>query len=354
MSKQPGLAIHKNESESKGPTVIIPLAPARSTPVFDAYWKFAQKRQEIFFGRIEGKPSPWTDDPILQQYKFTNAYRASDRVSQYLIRHVIYTGDTSLEEVFFRILLFKFFNRISTWEQLLNRIGDIKYSSFNYNQYDEALTDMLITGQRIFSGAYLMPAGDGELAYNRKHRSYLRLLIRIMEDEVPVQMTRLSKMRDAFLLLRSYPMLGDFLAYQYVIDLNYSEVVNFSESEFIIPGPGAKSGMRKCFSSFGGLSEMDLIELVTERQEEEFTKRDINFRSLWGRKLQLIDCQNIFCEIDKYARIAFPEYKGIGDRIRIKQVYRMTPGQVNYWYPPKWGINHLIPLMIAQHQVGSV
>jgi len=51
-------------------------------------------------------------------YRFTNVYRASDRVSQYLIRRVIYEGDQSEEEVFFRTLLFKIFNRIETWEIL--------------------------------------------------------------------------------------------------------------------------------------------------------------------------------------------------------------------------------------------
>src|SRR4051812_26195126 len=73
------------------PDVIVQhLAPARLTAVFDSYWRFAAERQAIFFRRIEGARAPWTNDPILGTYKFTNAYRASDRVSQYLIRSVIY------------------------------------------------------------------------------------------------------------------------------------------------------------------------------------------------------------------------------------------------------------------------
>ena len=39
----------------------------------------------IFELRADGGPGPWTDDPILQRYKFCNTFRASDRVSQYLI-----------------------------------------------------------------------------------------------------------------------------------------------------------------------------------------------------------------------------------------------------------------------------
>src|SRR5438094_843323 len=64
------------------------LSPARPSPVYETYWRFAAERQRIFFSRLAGDPAPWTVDPILGSYKFTNAYRASDRVSQYLIRNV--------------------------------------------------------------------------------------------------------------------------------------------------------------------------------------------------------------------------------------------------------------------------
>ena len=63
--------------------------------VFDAYWKFAFERQNIFFKKAAGEQPPYTDDPILRTYKFCNVYRASDRVSQFLIRRVIYTQKTT-------------------------------------------------------------------------------------------------------------------------------------------------------------------------------------------------------------------------------------------------------------------
>ena len=69
------------------------VTPAKPTVVYDSFWKFAAERQEVFFRKLEGLPPPWTDDPVMAHYKFTNAYRASDRVSQYLIRRVIYDGD---------------------------------------------------------------------------------------------------------------------------------------------------------------------------------------------------------------------------------------------------------------------
>lgn len=331
-----------NKSKITIPRTFSSLSPAKPSEVYDTYWHFAAERQLIFFRRFESAPPPWTSDPILGRYKFTNAYRASDRVSQYLIKHVIYNGDQSPEEVFFRIILFKVFNRIETWELLKKDLGEIRYSEYSFERYDAVLTDAMNEGLTIFSAAYIMPSGGTSLGYAKKHRNYLKLLENMLEDEVPLRITEMRSMRQAFELLRSYPMIGDFLAYQYATDINYSQLTDFSEMDFVIPGPGARDGIRKCFHSLGGLNEADIIRLVTERQEEEFMRLGLEFRSLWGRSLQLIDCQNLFCEVDKYARLAHPHVKGISDRKRIKQTYQGNPKSIEFWYPPKWGINHLL------------
>ncbi len=332
------------------PTIFARLSPAEPTEVFDTYWRFAAERQMIFFRRLEGALFPWTEDPILRQYKFTNAYRASDRVSQYLIKYVIYHGDQSPEEVFFRIILFKIFNRIETWELLERSLGELRYSEYSFDRYDAVLTRAMSEGGTIFSAAYIMPSGETSFGYSKKHRNYLRLLESMLQDEVPLRMCEVPSMQRAFELLRSYPLMGDFLAFQYAIDVNYSQLTDFSEMEFVVPGPGAKDGIRKCFHTLGGLNEVDIIRLMADRQEEEFTRLGLTFRSLWGRPLQLIDCQNLFCEVDKYARLAHPDIKGRSDRKRIKQTYRCDQKPIVYWYPPKWRINARIQRGIGDDQ----
>src|SRR3569832_1670874 len=112
-------------------TAFAHLSPIEPTKVYDTYWRFAAERQAIFFKRIEGRSYPWTMDPILAVYKFTNAYRASDRVSQYLIKNVIYSGEQQSDEIFFRTILFKLFNRIDTWELLESEVGNISYSEYS-------------------------------------------------------------------------------------------------------------------------------------------------------------------------------------------------------------------------------
>jgi alpha-glutamyl/putrescinyl thymine pyrophosphorylase clade 1 len=166
---------------------------------------------------------------------------------------------------------------------------------------------------------------------------------------VPIKIAEMRSMQDAFLLLRSYPMIGDFLAFQFVTDLNYSSLTNFDEMEFIVAGPGAKDGLRKCFPTVDLRASAELIRLVTDTQEKHFERLGISFNSLWGRRLQLIDCQNLFCEVDKYSRRAHPDIKGTSGRTRIKQQFVPTPTPLKLFYPPKWKINDQIPVALRAY-----
>lgn len=314
-------------------------APLRPSPVLDTYWRFAAERQEVFFRRIRGEPPPWTHDPILYEHKFTNAYRASDRVSQYLIRHVIYEGSSEPEEVFFRTLLFKLFNKVETWKLLQESLGELSWRTFDFRKYDAILSGAMDRGERIYSAAYIMPTGGRGSGFDRKHRLHLGLLERMLCDDLPAQIQKCPTMGAAFDLLRGYPTIGDFLGYQYITDLNYGEWVNFTEMEFVVAGPGAKDGISKCFFDTAGLSDAEVIRIMTERQEAEFKRLGLQFRSLWGRRLQLIDCQNLFCEVSKYSRVSHPEFAGISGRTRIKQKFKAHKEPLHPWYPPKWGIN---------------
>lgn len=324
------------------PQVYTRKAPFNASIVYETYWRFAAERQAIFFRRADGEEPPWTEDEILRKYKFTNAYRASDRVSQFLIRQVIYEGDSSCEETFFRTLLFKIFNRIETWKLLSRELGEVAFDDYSFARYDRVLMGAKERGEKIYSAAYIMPSGGRSSPYPQKHRMHLKMLERMMEEKLPARIAQAESMKEAFALLRAYPTIGDFLAYQFIIDLNYSNITNFGEMEFVVPGPGARDGIRKCFHHLGGWNETDIIRFTAEHQEAEFKRLGLTFRTLWGRRLQLVDCQSLFCEVDKYARLKHPEFCSRTGRLRIKQFYRPTCEALHFWYPPKWGLNDRI------------
>ncbi len=310
----------------------------QTTQVYDSFWNFAYKRQEAFINRLYNRPAPWSDDPIIQKFKFTNAYRAIDRVSQYLIKNVIYSSEIySGDDMVFRILLFKFFNRIETWEYLENVFGEITYSKFNQEKFGTALDELMNKKEKIFSAAYIMPSGVSSFGFNKKHKNYLALIDFIMRDKFPLKIAQSKSLEELYRYLLEYPMLGSFLAFQYSIDLNYSELCDFSEMSFVVAGPGAKSGIDKCFKDVSNNYEY-FINYVADCQEEEFKKRDLDFKTLFGRPLQLIDCQNLFCETDKYSRVLYPNVNSKQSRTRIKQLFKPKKDKIELFLPPKWGL----------------
>lgn len=319
--------------------IIIKKQKPKVSIVYDTYWKFAVERQNIFFNKLDGH-DVITNDEILLKHKFTNAYRASDRVSQYLINEVIYTEHQySEEDILFRILLFKIFNKIETWELLINEIGDISAKTFKLEQYTNILNEAKNNNERIYSGAYIMTSGKSEYGSSLKHQNHLKLLSEeVIKKSLIKDVIKAKSLENIYSRLISIPTFGSFLGYQFAIDINYSTLTNFDEMEFVVPGPGAKDGIKKCFTHFGDYDFADIIKYVTENQEKEFDRLDLDFQSLGGRPLQLIDCQNLFCETDKYSRVKHPEISGFSDRTRIKQIYKPNSLQINYGYPPKWNI----------------
>lgn len=308
------------------------------TEVYDTYWRFAAKRQAIYFRRFVNPAGPWSDDPILNKFRFTNVYRITDRVSQYLVQKVQYdrSRPESSEEVFFRTVLFKIFNRIETWEVLEQNLGPITWQSTQLANIEKVLDSEMMMGKPVYSAAYIMP--PPALGHKRKHANHLALLKRMMQDGLADRLASARSLQSAYKMILMYPAIGPFLAFQYCIDLNYSTLLNFDEGDFVVAGPGALDGMAKCFSDAQSEDPSTIINGMVERQEEEFDRLGLPFTGLFGRRLQPIDCQNIFCEVAKYARLAHPEIRGTSGRKRIKQRYRRRADMSfeQPFFPPKW------------------
>lgn len=309
------------------------------TVVFDTYWCFAAKRLAMYYRRLADPLGPCTDDPILSGFRFTNTYRAADRVSQYLISEVQAGADRSQDprEVFFRTILFKIFNRIETWESVEQRLGPLTWANLDAAALDQTLESLRSQGNSIYSGAYIMPSPS--FGHARKHSNHIALLQQMMKDRLPERIGQASSLRTVYELVLNYPGIGPFLAFQYTIDLNYSSILDFDEADMVVAGPGALDGISKCFSNTGRATAEEVIYWMTDRQESEFASLGLDFAGLYGRPLQPIDCQNVFCEISKYARVAHPDIAGIANRTRIKQIYRPNRRPLPVpQFPPRWGL----------------
>ena len=322
-------------------------AARRSQPkpskLYPVLWQFAVERQRVYLRRLAGEPPPWTDDPVLSAYRFTNAFRAADRVSQYLIRMAHEDPFASDETLFLRTLLFKIFNRIDTWEHIVDRLGPPVAFRFDYDACADLLSDRLRAGTPVYSAAYIMPSGGKRTGRGGpKHRMHLHLVRDMVTYGLPQRLTQTKSLEDAYQMLIGWRTLGPFLAFQYAIDLNYTPLMSHSETDFVAAGPGARDGLWKCFDSIGDYTLAEAILWLTDRQEEEFKRYGLRFDGLWGRPLQPIDVQNLLCEVSKYTRVSHPEIEGRSGRTRIKQRFKPVGPLLKPFFPPKWGLSRRI------------
>jgi hypothetical protein len=317
--------------------------PVPRERVYELYWYFASERQRTFEHRVAGLPEPWTDDAILQEYKFCNVFRAADRVSQYMIREVCYHDEpcTAIDRLF-QIVAFRTFSKVQTWRSVHAYLG--RYPTLD-DLGDGSFTEALEHAKRqnggLYTGAFILCASD---AYGQslKHLNHIELFRHMfLHNTLGTRLLEAKSLREVYEVLLSYPLMGQFMAYQIAIDLNYSDLVDFSENEFTEAGPGALRGIRKCFKDLGDYTPADIILWMVERQEDEFSSLDLPFNGLWGRPLHAIDCQGLFCETDKYCREAVPALASA--RKRIKARFSPTRDPIELFFPPKWGINGKVP-----------
>ena len=315
------------------------------------YWAFAAERQEVFMRRVAGGPAPWTADEILQRYKFCNTYRASDRVSQFLIRDVIYAdGDFDADDMLLRIILFRLFSKPATWIALEQEHGPLRRRGFRGARVAASLERFRANGISIYTSAFILCANKA-FGFDRKHLNHIALVEQMFRRRaLPRAVARARRLGDLYLALLEYPLIGPFMAYQLAIDINYSELVDFSEDEFTMPGPGAERGIRKCFPDVRRIDMPGVIQWIVEHQQSEAEQVGVHSPTLWGRPLQAIDCQNLFCELDKYARVAFPRLKS--NRSRIKATFVPSPEPLTLFYPPKWMINDELP-RVRKHRIDA-
>jgi hypothetical protein len=293
------------------------------------YWAYANKRMRLYHDKLKD-PTATCGDDIIDQHRFTNCYRASDRVSQCLIRiqYASYYPQDN-RELFFRTMLFKLFNKIETWDYITHSITPFPHSS-ELARIKRGLLHAQSQGKRLYSNAYIQ-ASPGVTGQS-KVEAHMDLLEDMLDCRLYNTIANARSLEHVYDLLSDVRSFGSFLAYQYAIDLNYSTLTDFDEDDFVVPGPGALDGISKIMPR--GFNPVEAIEYMT-LQGGHYMKQD-----LFGRPLHLIDCQNLFCEISKYTRLSHPELVGSSGRTTIKQKYKPFPAPMpKPFFPPKWQIN---------------
>lgn len=315
-----------------------PPTPRRG--VYELYWSFASLRHRAFEARLAGEPQPWSADRILQTFKFCNVFRALDRVSQFLIRDVAYASDAqpTPDDRVFQIVAFRMFSNIRTWQELTRHLeGSPRIEHLRSGAFLRALDQVKEETGGLYTGAFILCANKA-FGFDEKHKNHAALFRHMFLDQnCARRVMEAPSMQALVALLQSFPLMGPFMAYQTAIDLNYSELIDFGENDYVQAGPGALRGLKKAFIDLGDYTPADAVLWMVDQQSDEFARLQLPFNGLFGRPLHGIDCQGLFCELDKYCREAVPELASA--RSRIKARFKGSPEAISLFFPPKWRLS---------------
>ena len=328
--------------------------PALRSHTLDTFWRFVAERQAIFNRRLRGMPAPWTLDTILRDHKFTNVYRAADRVSQYLIREVINIGSQEPDELIFRCVLFRIFNLPATYAGLRDGLGATpSLRNWSPSHYATIINRMQNAGLQTWNGAYIMrtPADYCGQGRGAKTAGWLNVLHIMWQqglfDYIPLE----DNLERSVKALQTYPTVGPFLAMQYATDIGYTTAVHWNENDYVQPGVGSLRGAQRLFTRKVADAHLPaltahLIADLTRNQFIAFEERKLTFQAIGhtalrrGRSLHMMDIQNCLCEFDKYCRGRFPD-EAFGPT-RIKQGYDQYLAQshepIAYTWPTDWNL----------------
>lgn len=316
----------------------------------DSFFAFARERHSIYLRRKAGQPPPWTEDPILQQYRFTNVYRELDATTVWFREHV---RDPLRDkpEVLLATVVFRLFNRITTGEAIFSQpalgLDDEKPGETAWQAFLRTLDTHLLRGSirqycdpgPYVTGSYIIKTPDG---YD-KLDGVLKIIEWFCQHRYPVSDTapeflggprlefqwrgaavamqsRPWSLQDACSYIGQFPFIGDFTAYEIVSDLRHTALLDKAPDimTWANPGPGCRRGLNVVMGRqpnenvSKGQMLIEMRNILTFLPDywpvegsrwTEMAKRASNWpRGEWPR-WEMREVEHTLCEYYKYHRV---------------------------------------------------
>lgn len=303
------------------------------------FYDFVTERYKIHVRKdFLKQKAPWTNNPILLQYKFCNVRREHDRQSQYLIKNISTNPCLSLEDKIVNSFYFRAWNN---WDTMRDLGGPWTAKDLYSSQMKEQVRSIYQQlaaedpDRKWWSSAYNQGGTKQAWRYPNPNEKINK------EDYIPLRVfhigpwlkehntvEKLLNARDqqaAFEAIKEIQGFADFLAYQVFVDLTYIKEFPFSENEFVVAGPGCRNGLNKLFDDYDGLTLEEALFWLADNIDEIFNKIHPPF---WAGRLfvdlpqedrffSVMCLENCMCEFCKYIRTI----EGNG-RPRVKYTYK--------------------------------
>lgn len=297
---------------------------------------------------LKGLPAPWTDNPVLREFKFTNVRREHDRQTRYLIKSIVKNDDLTLEDKIVNCFMFRCWNNWSTLDSFgFPYSAETLYSS-DLKEFVRPIYKRLQAadpGRLWWSNAYnqggtkaacKFPDGDGyERAYKeseaKKYPDWeedialrpFHVGVWLGRNDIVKKLLNAKDQQECFEVIKSIKGFADFLAYQVFVDLTYIPEFPFSENEFTVAGPGCKRGLDLIFKSRDGMTYEECIFWLRDNinaeshrglfDASELLEYDYGhplyvpvelFHDLpkYDRLMNVMSIENCMCELSKYVK----------------------------------------------------
>lgn len=303
------------------------------------FFRTMRERMLIWKRRfILKQESPWTDDTILRDYKFTNVYRELDRNSQWQIKNILL--DDTLDEInlVWKLMVFRIFNNSDTFAKAIAergwRNGIPDYRRYDVEEFHSFIQTIRDEGKNPFTNAYFINSTSG--TGMERHYFYTHRVIPTLHKKIPMVVSKMntSNNPDEFIkFLTTIPKVANFIAHEFYQDFTYIErytnrrPFKFNQNDYINVGPGANLGIRLIYPNLESNSDkLKAIARLRDEAMEELGKQthkpegDGEFYVYWDKKkrryvtshvcnITLHQVEMWLCEFQKYWKMQIGEGK---------------------------------------------
>ena len=302
----------------------------------ELFWYWISERHSIFLKRQQGLPKPWTTDPILRDYKFTNPFRENDRGTVWLRENFLdkhreithsflcdYPLKTQNEEdcscgMFSHVLSLVAFNicfyRMFNWWGTGERIG--WQTKWEPNEVKAKLELAMLSGEQVFTGAHIVYSPPGRQKIDAIVDVCSDLYYMCFAAGALITCAREEKrLQTVFEALTMIHCVGGFMAYEMVSDMRHTRLLEDATDimTWANPGPGAKRGLQRLGKLYKRDTEaiQSMRELLLDSQFSECgsPRKYCSAIRLGSHvpQLEMRDIEHSLCEFDKYCRVKFGE-----------------------------------------------
>lgn len=259
------------------------------------YWM--EERHKIYLAKEAGKPKPWTQDEILQNYRFCNVFRELDKVTVWIKENIIDRWRWH-PNLWFAICLARRINLPETLQEL-----DDLLVEWDAEEAEAILNKRKEQGKQIYSSAYMLTTGGRKVPKN--HDTCFNILQPLWEKRLEIgdDIEMCGSLQEAFdIFATGHVGYSSFIAYEVVSDLRYSRYLEQASDvmTWANSGPGATRGLNRLY----GREIKKSIKACQAVQDMQYLLQEAQFYlPEWFPPLELRDIEHSLCEFDKYQRV---------------------------------------------------